>query len=247
MYVKSYDVFVSKVYGQKVRDNPSLLDDLYRLLPLAPSSANKVAFGIDLGYTEPTVISVLYQTRDSLRWYFVSRIIMYQVAYPIQRDFIAKLDYKYNPDFIGIDAGGPGKSVVQELCHDKRYDKQALYQRVIAVDFQANVSVGYDADGNELKERAKVYGVQKLQEMANNHRIAFSSADDDVITELERTVYSRSPSGNIIYRTLTERGGKQGDDHNLASLISFMLAWYEKYDAHNYKRRRKKLRKAMWL
>ena len=89
--------------------------------------------------------------------------------------------------------------------------------------------------------------MQRLQELTNLHTICYSSADNDVIVELERTMYSRSPSGNIIYKTLTERGGKYGDDHNVAALLSFVLSLYYKYDIHNYRRRRKKLWKSRWM
>jgi hypothetical protein len=237
MLITSYDVFVSKVYGAKLQENPNLLNDLLTMLPAAPAGA-QVAFGIDLGYTEPTVITILIKRKNELFWKFLSRIIFYQVVYPSQEDFIAKLDRMYNPVFIGIDAGGPGKVVIQHLVNDRKYDRQHLFEKIVSTDFNAALEVGFDQDGNPLKEKAKVFAMQKLQQLTNNHGIMYSSADDDVIIELERTMYTRSPAGNIIYKTLTELGGQRGDDHNVASLLAFMLGWHHKYGDTAYKRRR---------
>ena len=245
MYIQSYDVFVSKIYGNKLKANPMLLGDLLRMMPMPPTNISQVAFGIDLGYTEPSVILILYKSKE--RWRILARLILYQVNYNTQQDFIARLSRKYDPDFIGIDAGGPGKAVVQNLVNDDRYTRSKLYEKVISIDFNSSIHVGYDDKGDELKERAKIFGMQRLQELTNLHTICYSSADNDVIVELERTMYSRSPSGNIIYKTLTERGGKYGDDHNVAALLSFVLSLYYKYDIHNYRRRRKKLWKSRWM
>ena len=176
---------------------------------------------------------------NDLFWKFLARLIFYQVPYPTQEDFISKLDLMYNPTFIGVDAGGPGKVVVQHLVNDRAYDRQQLHKKVVSVDFNAALEVGYDQDGTAMKEKAKVFAMQKLQQLTNNHGIMYSSADDDVIIELERTMYTRSPSGNIIYKTLTELGGQRGNDHNVASLLAFMLGWHHKYGDDVYKRRRK--------
>jgi len=234
MLISSYDVFVSKIYGIKLKANPTLLVDVLRLLPLKPRGA-RVAIGIDLGYSEPTVISIL-RRGDNTPWRFMARLVLTQVPYPQQERFIAQLDLRYNPVFIGIDAGGPGKVVIQHLVNEKKYDH--IYTKVWSADFSANIEVGYDQDGNVLKEKAKVYATQRLQQLTNTHQIMYSSADDDVITELERTTYTRSPSGNIIYKTMGLRGGKHGDDHNVASLLAFVLASHYKYDSKLLRRRR---------
>ena len=245
MKIGMYDSPVFKVIGSKLKEMPMLLKDTLRLLPDVPRNARNIAFGIDLGYSEPTVIIVFAKVQEV--WRFVVRIILTQVPYPKQQEFIAAMDLKYNPDFIGIDAGGVGLSTVQNLLHDERYERQRLYERLLPIDFNSNIHVGYDEDGEEMKERAKVYGMQQLQEMVNGHRLVFSSVDDDIITELERTVYSRSPSGNIIYRTMTERGGKFGDDHNVAAMLAFTLAWFEKYDSQFLRRKHKKLWASRWM
>lgn len=245
MYIQPYDIFVSKIYGNKVRENPLLLGDLMRILPMPPNNISQMAFGIDLGYSEPTVILGMYKIQN--RWKFLFRLIFTQVNYPTQQEFIAKLSKRYDPAFIGIDSGGAGKPVVQNLIHDSRYKNYHLDQKVIAVDFNKNVFVGYDHEGEELKERAKVYGMQRLQEFVNTHNITFSKHDDDMIIELERTVYSRGPSGRLIYRTMTARGGKSGDDHNVAALLSFMLAHFYKYEQDGFSMNKKRLWSSRWL
>ena len=245
MFLQPYDVFVSKVYGNKVRENPMLLGDLLRMMPMPPNNISQMALGIDLGYTEPTVILGLYKIQN--HWKFLFRLILTQVNYPTQQNFIANISKKYDLTFIGIDAGGAGKPVIQNLLHNDRYRKHRLSQILIATDFNASVFVGYDHDGNELKERAKAYGMQRLQEFVNTHNIIFSKHDEDMIIELERTVYSRSPSGKMIYRTMTERGGKSGDDHNVAALLAFMLSHFYKYEQDGFTMQQKKLWSSKWL
>lgn len=245
MLIESYDVFVSKVYGLKLKSEPRLLADLLRIMPNPPKRVQKLAIGVDLGYTEPSVFTALY-LQDNV-WKFLFRITMYQVPYPKQQQFIAELDMKYNPDFIGIDAGGPGKVVIQNLINAGEYLKQQFGSRLVPIDFNTSISVGFDHNGEEMKERAKIYAMQKLQEMTNNHGILYSSVDEEVITELERTVYTRTASGNIVYKTLSDRGGKHGDDHNLASLISFVLGWYYKFDSNFCRQPSKKLWQPRWI
>lgn len=246
MHISLYDVFVSKIYGSKLKDNPMILGDLLRMLPMPPVGSSQTAIGIDLGYSEPTVIMIMYQINN--RWRFLARLMFYQVTYPTQQEFISNLSRRYDPTFIGIDAGGPGKVVVQNLINDERYDRYRLQDKVVSVDFNENVHVGYDESGEELKEKSKIYGMQSLQEMTNIHAITYSSADDDVIVELEKTVYHRTPSGNIVYRTMTERGAsKYGEDHNVAALLTFVLGHYYKFDIHNFSRRRRKLYSPRWM
>ena len=79
-----------------------------------------------------------------------------------------------------------------------------------------------------------------------DNNIIFSKHDEDLIIELERTVYSRTPSGHIVYKTMTERGGKSGDDHNIAALLSFMLSHFYKYEQEGFTMQRKKLWSSRW-
>lgn len=245
MLIQTYDVFVSKIYGPKVKESPGMFMDVLRMAPMPPVGAQKVVIGVDLGYTEPSVIVVLYMKNNV--WRILARIVMYQVPYNKQQDFLAKLSDKYDPGFMAIDAGGAGKAVIQNLLNDNRYRKHRLSNKIISVDFQASLGVGYDEAGEELKSKAKEYAMNRLQEYAHNHWICFSGADDDVITELERTVYSRTPSGNLVYKTMTERGGKYGDDHNLAALLSFMVGQYYVEEIGQFKRHKGKLRSPQWM
>jgi len=94
------------------------------------------------------------------------------------------------------------------------------------VDFSSSIVVGVDSDGNENKVKTKPFFVSLLQEMSNSHRIIYSSTDMDLITELEKMTYSKSSTGEIMYKTITDRGGRRGDDHFTSALLCGMGAYH---------------------
>lgn len=189
-------------------------------LPKFPDYAKMTLIGMDCGYTEPTVIVPMYFS--SGRWRILYRLTLYQCKYPVQREIISILTKKLMPNFIGVDEGHGGRAFVQELSEHN----QNVFKLLMPINFSTNVPVGYDDEGKEINVRAKQFGMQRLQQMINGHDIALSKFDEPLISELERTTYSRSPGGAITYKTLTPRGGTRGGDHNLAALLSAVVALY---------------------
>ncbi len=227
MLVKDYVVFKGSVQGQKLKGDPEYMNRFYSALPPLPKSSVSVAFGIDLGYTEPTVIMVMYRNKDSSYWRFLARVTLRQVGYPEQERIIDHMDSMYSPRILAIDEGSSGKAVIQHLIADQLFRHKNYKQRLIPINFASNIPIGLDDEGEEVTVKAKQFGMQLLQNKVNNHNICFTWADESLISELERTTYRRSQSGVLVYRTITVRGGlRHGEDHNTSALLCFVLGLY---------------------
>ena len=157
------------------------------------------------------------------------------------------MDNKFNSELIGVDEGGAGKATVQHLLNDEKYAKRKFPEKLIPINFASNFAIGLDEDGKEIKQRAKEFGVQYLQEKVNTHQIIFPESDDDLITELERTTYTKGPTGQLTFKTFTARGGERGSDHNLAALLSGFLAWYHRHDSLFHFEPKPKLFRPKWI
>jgi hypothetical protein len=83
--------------------------------------------------------------------------------------------------------------------------------------------------------------------MCNQHRIVFTSTDLEMISELERMTYTKTPTGEIVYRTITPKGGKKGEDHFTSALLCGSLAYHLSTDFSYRKTARPKLLGVSWL
>jgi hypothetical protein len=224
MKFDTYPVFQLVIDGIKTSD----IGDMFSKLELFPSIKEKnygIVLGIDLGYTEPTAIIVQYlDGRDRLR--FHGRIKLSKVPYPVQEKIIDALDTKFKPLIIGIDRGGAGIPLIQNMQDGPDYSHKKYKDRMYPVDFSSSIIIGKDSDGNENKVKAKPFFVSLLQEMSNNGRVVYSTTDMDMVTELERMTYSKNPSGDITYKTITDRGGKRGEDHFTSALLCGVGAYH---------------------
>jgi hypothetical protein len=241
--LETYPVYKLNIDGLKAEELGEILAKI-DIFPKVPDNYG-VVFGIDLGYTEPTAIIIKYiDSHDRLR--FHGRIKLTKVSYPIQEKIIDYLDNKYNPLIIGIDRGNAGLSVIQNLQEHTDYIQKNYKQRIYPVDFSSSVSLGIDSEGNENKVKAKPFFVSVLQEMSNNHRVIYSTTDPELITELERMTYTKNVNGDISYKTMTERGGKKGEDHFTSALLCGVGAFHmvREFSVHAPK---VKLIRAMWI
>jgi hypothetical protein len=247
MRLEDYDVPVVKIYGTQLKKDSQLLQRVVINLPKPPKYAECVIFGIDLGYTQPTAINVLYLT-DGI-WYFLFRLELFQISYDEQEKVLNNLDTRYNPNFIGMDmgSGGQGKSFYHTMINDPRYKSKEYAERIVPVEFGGTVVVGTDDEGKELKERVKQFSVTQLQQMTNNHFIAFSIRDVDLIAELEKVVYFQTSAGNVQYKVMTPGGSDRGNDHNFAALLTFAMVIYEKFEYKSLQQKSKRLLRSRWL
>ena len=177
------------------------------------------------GNTDPTAIVIMYiDGNDRIK--FHGRIKLSKVSYPIQEKIIDMLDTKFSPTIIGMDEGSAGKSVRQHLTQDKEYLNKRYDRRMVAIDFSSSLVIGTDSNGAEIKSKTKPFTVSVLQDYSNNHKIVYSSTDTDMVSELERMIYSKNVNGDITYKTLTDRGGKRGEDHFTSALLCCIGAYH---------------------
>ena len=245
MEFKEYPVYKSKIDGLKMTNVKDILARL-ALIPPMDFQYDFTVCGIDLGYTEPTAIHVLYSRNGILKYH--TRVQLTKVKYPDQKKIIDYLDEKFGRfDIIGIDAGGPGKPVVQDFLEGDAYVHKDYKKRMIPIEFGANIHLGEDSDGNEIKTKLRPFAFSVLQEYSNSHKIVYSSTDMDLVTELERTTYTKNPKGDIIYKTLTPGGGQRGADHHTSALLCAAISHWQVKDAELHRPKRKKLLGAKWL
>jgi hypothetical protein len=243
MKLENYETAVVELRGSMLKEDSQLGYKQILDLPGLPRNFEHVIFGVDLGYTEPTAIVVMYQSNE--KWYQLARLNWFSVDYDEQRKLLMALDGKYNPAIIGIDEGS-NKAFVQLIMADEKYKDRKFSERIVPINFSASVAVGKDEDGEDLKLRAKEFSVQYLQQLTNLQKIVYTKQDEELITEFERTTYTKSIGGQITFRTYTQRGSDRGSDHNLAAYLSGFLAWYIKKESFFVINSRPKLAKATW-
>ncbi len=241
--IEQYPVIRLEIDGTK--DTPV---EMFTKIETFPSMGEKnygIILGIDLGYTEPTAINILYlDGNDKIR--FHGRIRATKVSYPIQEKIIDILMNRFKPFIIGVDEGQAGKSVRQHLLEEPQYQNNIYKEILMPIDFSSWTSMGTDQDGNEIKMKTKPFTVSLLQDYTNNHKIIYSHTDPDMIVELERMTYTKNPNGDIAYRTLTERGGKRGEDHFTSALLCGVAAYYFARE-HNINKPRVRLARPTWV
>ena len=115
--------------------------------------------GGDLGYTnDPTERVVIRESevaeRPVLR--LVLRVHLEQVAYPLIAQSIALLERFFTPTGIGLDNGGNGLAVVQELLTLDKYRPLSLEERLRGFDFGGMDHAGHArwARGQETDQGA---------------------------------------------------------------------------------------------
>lgn len=242
--IEDYPVLKLDIDGIKLADSTA---EMFTRLDAFPPVSEKnygTVIGIDLGYTEPTAITILYlDAHDKLR--FHGRIKLSKVSYYLQEKIIDLLNNKFNPIIIGIDEGQAGKSVRQHMIEEPEYKNSLYKDKIMPIDFSSWTVVGTTPDGEEIKSKTKPFTVSLLQEFSNNHRVIYSHTDPEMIVELERMTYSKNPNGDISYKTLTERGGKRGEDHFTSALLCGVAAFYFTRE-YSLSRPQQRLARALW-
>jgi hypothetical protein len=245
MEISNYPVHKMVLDGTVLYDN---LADYITKLSIFPSLDRGASclFGIDLGYTEPTAIVILELDKYN-RIKFHGRIRLNKVNYFVQERLIDFLDTKFKPFVIGIDEGSAGKAVIPRLQEHDDFIHKEYKKRLIPINFSSQITLGTDSEGKEIKSKTKPFSVGILQDYSNNHKVVYSSTDLEMITELERMTYSKTPTGDIVYKTLTERGGKRGEDHFSSALLCATLAYYLTKENLDFTTKVKRLARPSWF
>lgn len=222
MTVESYPVHKIKFSG--VATSYQEMVDKLSLIPRIEDKSANVIIGVDLGYVDPTSILIMTEKNGIIREY--ARINFTKVNYNIQEKLIDYLDTRFgHPPVIAIDVGNE-QGLVHHLTTEEKYYHKDYDLRVFPVKFGSWLTIGEDADGGEIKVKLKPHSVAVLQQYANTGKIAFTSNDMELVTELERMTYRKNQYGDIIYTTMTQKGGKRGADHNTAALLCAIIGYH---------------------
>jgi hypothetical protein len=224
--------------------NTALAKDPLKLNRLLDSLPNKreVAAGIDLGYTDPTIISLFEKVGN--HWINFGRIRLVHVEYPKQVKIINRLDNKYPFTFLAIDEGSSGLAVTQELLSN--YPHKSYEGRLYSVNFSNTHVVGLDLDDNEIKLAVKNIGVEKLKSLFENKQLFLMEKDSKLLSELERVEKYRGRTKDL-FRVRSVSGGVSSEDHRFASMICFSYAMYLREDHIPETEPKVKLYSARWI
>jgi hypothetical protein len=186
------------------RNEAELFDLLESLLDLTPQIGN-FWVGADLGYTnDPTEVVVLQDSSGERSVAsLVMRIHCERVAYPILSMLIALLERYYTPLGIGIDNGGNGGSVVQELLTLDAYRALGLQERLRGVDF-GGVTVLPTSTGSEMRKRTKELMTSMINGLLQRREIRFPRNDLELQEQFTTHTYTLTNNA-VVY--------SKGHDH----------------------------------
>ena len=191
-------------------------DRLEMLLNLMPQTG-VFWIGGDLGYTNDPTELVVFQEAESgerrvLR--LVLRLHLEHVAYPNIAQTLALLDRYFSPAGIGVDNGGNGLAVVQELLSLDKYKDLALEGRLQGFDFGGTTTLAI-RDGREIKKRTKEL-MTSLISGALQRRELILPADDLEIEDQFTTHTYTLHDGRVVY--------SKGNDHIIDAVRCAVLS-----------------------
>ena len=190
-------------------------DRLELLLNLTPRTG-LFWIGGDLGYTNDPTELVIFQEaevgdRSILK--LVLRIHMEHVSYPHIAQTIALLERYFTPAGIGVDNGGNGLAVVQELLTLDKYKELELEGRLKGFDFGGMTRLTV-RDGKEIKKRTKELMTSLINGALQRKQIIFPSDDLEIEDQFTTQTYTLR-DGKIIY--------SKGNDHIIDAVRCAML------------------------
>lgn len=199
------------------------VEDVIQCPPLPYNLKNpRIGCGYDVGYRpDPAVFFIMYEHGPG-EWRNLVRVVLEGVEYPIQRYVLAWLDKVYKFNFVGIDMGGPGKVQYQDLTGDSSEFRAYNYKtRLFPLEFGGYRVVAIDENNEEVKDQIKRVAVENLSRWVHEGRFHFSKNDTDLMEELERTKFTRTITGEPVYRT--------ENDHQMAAFMCAIEAFENHY------------------
>lgn len=191
-------------------------DRLELLLNLMPQTG-VFWIGGDLGYTnDPTEIVVFQemQIRGRPVTVLVLRLHLEHVSYPHIAQGISLLERYYVPAGIGVDNGGNGLAVVQELLTLDKYKSLQFEGRLKGYDFGGTTTLTTD-DGREFRKRTKEHMTTLINGALQKKQLMFPASDSEIEDQFTTQTYTLA-NGNVVY--------SKGNDHIIDAVRCAMLA-----------------------
>jgi hypothetical protein len=196
------------------RDEGAIRDRLQDVLQL-DGVPDTYWVGGDLGYTsDPTELLVFREELATETLTLVLRIHAEQVAYPVISEIIALIDRVYAPVGIGVDRGGNGLSVVQELMTLDKFRERYFTGRLVGYDFGGSIAVGEDDAGRPLKRRNKEHMTALISKALNAGHLVLPKQDHEVEDQLCSQTYILTNHA-VVY--------SKGNDHIIDAMRCALL------------------------
>ncbi|MFA5036676.1 MAG: hypothetical protein WC479_05820 [Candidatus Izemoplasmatales bacterium] len=189
------------------------------LLSDLPFTVNPCVLGIDVGYTEPTVICVFEKT-DKYR--LIARVnLQDKVIFDDQEEIIDYMFSYYNA-YGGIDCtGGDGREIEDALKNPKGKYIQKNYQNtIIGVNFAKKTIRGYTVEKEEIEEETKVFSTLQLLQLFVDGKIEMPY-DEDILEEFSNERKKKTESNRTIYTSTAT-------DHIISAFRCFAIARFLK-------------------
>jgi len=204
---KDYDGYrFLKLTGEELSDcdgEEEVRDRLDLLMCLAPEDG-RFWVGADTGYTnDPSEVTVWREDEDTIMK-LVFRLRAEHVAYPILSEIISLVDRYYDPKGIGIDNGGNGLSVVQDLATLDKFRGRDFESKVRGFDFGGATVIGYDDEDHPIRKRTKEYMTALINRALSKRKAVFPISDVDIENEFTTHTYTLQ-NGRVVY--------SKGNDH----------------------------------
>ncbi len=192
-----------------------IFDRLEMLLNLVPQTGI-FYIGADTGYTnDPSEIVVFREDQigDRKVLKLILRIHAEHVPYPHISQIIGLLDQYFLPVTIGIDNGGNGISIIQELLSLDKYRDLDLKDRIHGINF-GGITRLFAPDGREMKKRTKELMTSLINRAFQRKELILPIQDQDIEEEFTTHTYTLR-NGMVIY--------SKGLDHIIDSIRCVML------------------------
>lgn len=204
-----------------LNDERQVRDRLQTLLGL-DGGQGTYWLGGDLGYTnDPTELVLFEEDQHEVLW-LVLRAHARRVPYPAISEMIALIDRVYSPVGIGLDRGGNGAAVEQELLRLDKYQDNAFTGRLVGYDFGGSLELGEDKEGRPIKKRVKEQMTAEINHALGANRLRIPMEDPEVESQLLGQTYLLSDRG-IVY--------SKGNDHIVDAMRCALLRRAQETDA----------------
>jgi len=195
--------------------------DRLETLLLLTGGHGKYWLGGDLGYTNDPTELLLFAEDEHEVLSLVLRVHAERVAYPVISEMIALIDRVYNPLGLGIDRGGNGAAVEQELQRLDKFRDNHFTGRLVGYDFGGSISLGEDEMGKPIKKRIKEQMTSLLNKALNAGKLKLPKEDPEVEDQLCSQTYVLTER-RIVY--------SKGNDHIVDAMRCALLRRAQEVD-----------------
>ncbi|MFQ6610163.1 MAG: terminase large subunit domain-containing protein [Fidelibacterota bacterium] len=217
-------VEITQDHIRDCENETEVLDRVDMLLNLIPQNNAQYVFwvGSDTGYVnDPTEIVVFREVIKDVRenqseMELVLRVHCEHIAYPIIAEILATIDRYYKPSGVGLDHGGNGMSILQDLLHLDKFSDLDLDERLEGIDFGSSTIIGYRDDDKTkpLKKRTKEFMTTLIAKYLHSKKLLFPIHDAVIEDQFTTHTYTLK-NGRVIY--------SKGNDHIIDAVRCAML------------------------